>query len=133
MRVYICPTCEHRLTPEEVADGWCDTCGKRIPRYVLSGTFDFCTPPDGEAGQAALGAGAPDETGNRDAIIEPSTADPGQDGAAVVANAVVAGPGRRPADVCPFCGTTLPPVWDAFCTECRSRLEAEDASSPGWR
>jgi hypothetical protein len=30
-----CPYCKTLLPPQETAEGWCDTCGKRIPLYIL--------------------------------------------------------------------------------------------------
>src|SRR5262245_49614181 len=29
-----CPNCDLRLCESEVADGWCDNCGMRLPRYI---------------------------------------------------------------------------------------------------
>ncbi|HJZ57587.1 MAG TPA: hypothetical protein VKE74_21640 [Gemmataceae bacterium] len=26
-----CPFCDARLAPEELAEGWCETCGKKLP------------------------------------------------------------------------------------------------------
>jgi hypothetical protein len=31
-----CPSCQVVLPPQEVADGWCENCGKQIPPYVRS-------------------------------------------------------------------------------------------------
>jgi hypothetical protein len=36
MNAIVCPTCDATLPAEEIAEGWCETCGKRIPPYVLS-------------------------------------------------------------------------------------------------
>src|SRR5262249_14032739 len=52
----VCPYCEARLPPEEVAAGWCETCGKKIPRFALSGSF-------GDPAGAAPPAAGPDEQG----------------------------------------------------------------------
>ena len=30
-----CPNCDTPLPPQELADGWGETCGKRIPPHVL--------------------------------------------------------------------------------------------------
>src|SRR5262245_15509372 len=47
MKVVVCPSCGARLPDTEAASGWCETCGKRVPRYALSGTFDY--PREGAA------------------------------------------------------------------------------------
>src|SRR5947209_4758999 len=31
MTSYVCPNCDRPLRPENVAEGWCDECGKRLP------------------------------------------------------------------------------------------------------
>jgi hypothetical protein len=36
MKAVCCPYCNTKLPPEEITGGWCETCGKQIPRYVLS-------------------------------------------------------------------------------------------------
>jgi hypothetical protein len=33
-----CPHCNARPNESEIADGWCDTCGKRLPSWVASGS-----------------------------------------------------------------------------------------------
>ena len=33
-----CPTCNAALPQKELADGWCETCGKKIPPFLLSGS-----------------------------------------------------------------------------------------------
>jgi hypothetical protein len=32
----VCPTCRATIPPREVAEGWCESCGKRIPQFALS-------------------------------------------------------------------------------------------------
>ncbi len=29
-----CPNCGATMPPQEIADGWCETCGKRLPAYL---------------------------------------------------------------------------------------------------
>ena len=31
-----CPTCEAKVGPIAIADGWCDACGKRLPSSLTS-------------------------------------------------------------------------------------------------
>jgi hypothetical protein len=33
-----CPFCHTGLPPQEVAGGWCETCGKKLPSAMLAGT-----------------------------------------------------------------------------------------------
>ncbi len=35
MQAVCCPTCDARLFPSELRDGWCDTCGKKVPAGLL--------------------------------------------------------------------------------------------------
>src|SRR5205823_2283041 len=35
MSVVACPSCDARLQPHEIAEGWCETCGKKIPAWAL--------------------------------------------------------------------------------------------------
>lgn len=32
----VCPFCRVTIPPPEVAEGWCESCGKRIPQFALS-------------------------------------------------------------------------------------------------
>jgi hypothetical protein len=34
MSEIVCPSCNRPLTARDLADGWCDACGKQIPEYV---------------------------------------------------------------------------------------------------
>jgi hypothetical protein len=36
MQDVICPFCQAVLPTQEVVDGWCETCGKRLPSAVLA-------------------------------------------------------------------------------------------------
>ncbi len=31
-----CPNCQATLGPRDVAEGWCDNCGKKIPSFVVT-------------------------------------------------------------------------------------------------
>jgi hypothetical protein len=52
-----CPSCEVALPPSEVAAGWCEACGKRLPASITAGPtqkgqaaepFGRPSPPDGK-------------------------------------------------------------------------------------
>src|SRR5260370_41968345 len=32
----LCPHCDRPRRPEDIADGWCDSCGKRLPSHLPS-------------------------------------------------------------------------------------------------
>ena len=36
--VHTCPYCHIALPPQEVANGWCETCGKKLPRAIVART-----------------------------------------------------------------------------------------------
>jgi hypothetical protein len=36
MSAVLCPNCNAALPPEEIGEGWCETCGKRIPSGLLT-------------------------------------------------------------------------------------------------
>ncbi len=77
MRAIICPTCEARLAPEEVAEGWCETCGKKIPRYAVSGAYD----PGPRAGHPAATAAA--AAANAGSLAGSTSPPPGSGGGSV--------------------------------------------------
>ena len=33
-----CPMCDANLFPSEIRDGWCESCGKRLPLSVMAGS-----------------------------------------------------------------------------------------------
>ena len=33
-----CPYCDATLPAQEIANGWCENCGKKIPRFALEGS-----------------------------------------------------------------------------------------------
>jgi len=35
MKSAVCPTCDATLNPLEIADGYCDACGKQVPAYAV--------------------------------------------------------------------------------------------------
>ncbi len=74
MRELICPNCDTRLAPGEVAGGWCETCGKKIPRYVTSGALDVA--PRGRPATTDRGPDEGRERHGRGAVAEPPPAAP---------------------------------------------------------
>ena len=44
MKSVTCPNCRAVLPPQEIADGWCESCGKRLPPFVLSGATHDTRP-----------------------------------------------------------------------------------------
>lgn len=51
-----CPSCNTPLPTAEIAGGWCETCGKKIPAYVLEATRG--TRPDTTAQRGAVASEA---------------------------------------------------------------------------
>src|SRR5262245_29447794 len=41
----LCPFCDIRLTPEDLNEGWCDTCGKRLPPRPVRAAGRTGRPP----------------------------------------------------------------------------------------
>lgn len=37
MKSVTCPNCSRVVPPQEVAGGWCEACGKRLPPFAVSG------------------------------------------------------------------------------------------------
>jgi len=45
MTLPLCPHCDCPLRPEDLADGWCDACGKRLPSRLAAGTIRPASRP----------------------------------------------------------------------------------------
>lgn len=48
-----CPHCDAVLPPQQLADGWCDACGKKIPNHALAATTRASARPRGVGGEEA--------------------------------------------------------------------------------
>lgn len=44
MTTATCPVCNASLPPQEVIDGWCETCGKKLPLYIRGAIPDSARP-----------------------------------------------------------------------------------------
>lgn len=51
MSAVVCPHCNVTFSQEEVADGWCEGCGKKIPDYVLKEAFGSSYTPTRPTGR----------------------------------------------------------------------------------
>src|SRR5690348_5368403 len=55
MSAATCPHCDAILPPQELADGWCETCGKRIPSGIIAAAGRW----RGRGPATSLGSGQP--------------------------------------------------------------------------
>jgi hypothetical protein len=61
-----CPNCKADLPPQEVIDGWCETCGKKLPAFVRTAATASGRTTAAGAGDASRG----DDRAARDGLCE---------------------------------------------------------------
>ena len=46
---HVCPHCDARPSEREIAEGWCDSCGKRLPSWVAVSSSRSAAPTTSQA------------------------------------------------------------------------------------
>jgi hypothetical protein len=46
---HVCPHCNARPNEREIADGWCDACGKRFPSWIAMSSSPATSPTTSKA------------------------------------------------------------------------------------